>query len=481
MPDHPTQGVVRARTPLVLSPTLDLRGARATAGEPYPAAAVADASSSRRGRPGFARSATTTYLTNLAVAVISLANVIITARYLGATGRGDIALLTTVSGLTSTIALLGVEQATVNIAGRNPGVRPALATNALILAAGLGTLGSLLLAGLLVALPGLRGDVDLAMFTFALLAIPVLVGRVYFQALLDAEYRFSFSNGVRLLAPVSGVVANGVLGIAGALTVTSAMIAWLAGQTLSTVLLAWYQARRLDGFGRPDRALMRRSLTFGTKSHLSHVISLGNWRLDQWFVGGMAGSRELGYYSVAVSWAEALYILPGALRNVQRPDLVRAARREAGRQAARVFRVCVLVTLPPVLVMLAAAPLLCEVVFGAEFSESVDDLRWLLPGTFGIVALRLLGDALIAQRRPLLVSAATAVALVFTVVLDIVLIPNLGGLGAAIASTVAYTVAGLAVGAVFVRGLDVRPGDLLWHRGDLSFLTGKVRSRLRQA
>ena len=98
------------------------------------------------------------------------------------------------------------------------------------------------------------------------------------------------------------MVANGVLGIAGALTVTTAMIAWLAGQTLSTVLLAWYQARRLDGFGRPDRALMRRSLTFGTKSHLSHVISLGNWRLDQWFVGGMAGSRELGYYSVAVSW-----------------------------------------------------------------------------------------------------------------------------------------------------------------------------------
>ena len=147
------------------------------------------------------------------------------------------------SGLTSTISLLGVEQATVNIAGRDPSVRRALATNALILAAALGLLGSALLGGLLVALPALRGEVELAMFTFALLAIPVLVGRVYFQALLDAEYRFSFSNGVRLLAPVSGVAANGVLGIAGALTVTTAMIAWLAGQTLSTVLLAWYQAR----------------------------------------------------------------------------------------------------------------------------------------------------------------------------------------------------------------------------------------------
>ena len=184
---------------------------------------------------------------------------------------------------------------------------------------------------------------------------------------------------------------------------------------------------------------------------------------------------------MAVSWAEALYILPGALRNVQRPDLVRATRREAGRQAARVFRVCVLVTLPPVLIMLAAAPLLCEVVFGAEFSESVDDLRWLLPGTFGIVALRLLGDALIAQRQPLPVSAATGIALVFTVVLDIVLIPEPAALARRSRRPWRTPWPDWRSAPSSCAGSDVRPGDLLWHRGDLSFLTGKVRSRLRQA
>ena len=90
----------------------------------------------------------------------------------------------------------------------------------------------------------------------------------------------------------------------------------------------------------------------------------------------------------------------------------------------------------------------------------------------------LLGDALIAQRRPVLVSAATGVALVFTVVLDIVLIPELGG-WARRSPTVFATVAGLAVAAVFLRGLDVRPGDLLWHRGDLSFLSVRLVRRLR--
>ena len=433
------------------------------------------------GRPRFARSVVTTYATNLAVALVSLVNVMVTARFMGAVGRGDIALLTTVSGLTSTIALFGVEQSIVNLGAREPELRPALATNAALLTALLGAVAAVALAGLLLAFPGLRGDVRPAMFAFAFLAIPVLIGRVYFQALLDADYRFSFSNGVRLVAPVSGVVPNGALGVAGGLSVTSAMTVWLAGQGVSTALLVGFQARRLGGFARPSLALARRSLTFGTKSHLSHVISLGNWRLDQWFVGSMAGSRELGYYSVAVSWAEALYILPGALRNVQRPDLVRAARREAGRQAAQVFRICVLVTLPALLLMAVAAPLLCQGIFGTDFAASVDDLRWLLPGTFGIIALRLLGDALIAQRRPIRVSAATAVGLVFTIVLDLALIPRLGGEGAAIASTAAYSIGGLAVGLVFVRGLGVAPRNLVWRRGDLSRLEGRIRTRLRPA
>ena len=432
-------------------------------------------------RPRFSKSATTVFANNLAVSVFSLVNVIITARFLGATARGDIALLTTVAGLASTIALLGVEQSMVNLGGREPHLRRALAGNAVVLTFLLGGIACLILGVLLLVFHGLRGDVTLAMFTFAFLAIPVLIGRVYFQALLDAEYRFRFSNGVRLVAPVSGVVLNGALGIASVLTVTSAMTVWLGGQTVSTLMLVWYQARKLDGFGRPDRALARRSLTFGAKSHLSHVISLGNWRLDQWFVGSMAGSRELGYYSVAVSWAESLYILPAVLRNVQRPDLVRAARREAGRQAAQVFRICVLVSVPMLLLAFVAAPFLCTTIFGPDFSASVDDLRWLLPGTFGIIALRILGDALIAQRRPLRVSAATAVALVFTIVLDVTLIPPLGGEGAAIASTIAYSVGGLAVALVFLRGLGVRPSELLWHPGDLSQLTGKMRARLRHA
>ena len=67
--------------------------------------------------------------------------------------------------------------------------------------------------------------------------------------------------------------------------------------------------------------------------------------------------------------------------------------------------------------------------------------------------LELLSNALIAQRRALQASAAIAVAAVTTIVGDLLLIPPYGGMGAAIATTGAYSVGAVAVGVVFCRQL----------------------------
>ena len=50
----------------------------------------------------------------------------------------------------------------------------------------------------------------------------------------------------------------------------------------------------------------------------------------------------------------------------------------------------------------------------------------------------------------------SALAFVVTIALDLLLIPSHGGLGAALASTIAYLAGGLAVAVIFVRVLGVR-------------------------
>jgi O-antigen/teichoic acid export membrane protein len=259
------------------------------------------------------------------------------------------------------------------------------------------------------------------------------------------------------------------------------VVVWVAGQVLATGFLAWHAFRPLGRLPRPDAALARRSLAFGARTHLGRVMTMGNYRLDQWFVGAISGSRELGLYSVAVAWAEALFYLPTVLGMVQRPDLVRASRSDAGVQAAKVFRGALLLTVPLAIGLALGAPILCVTVFGDEFRGSVADLRVLAFGAFGIVALKLLGNALNAQGQPMLANVGIGIAFGATIALDLLLIPGHGGLGAAIASTAAYTAGGVAIALVFARALGRSPAELIPRGREVGPLLRQLRTLVVRA
>lgn len=430
----------------------------------------------RESRPSFVSAVAGTYLTNAFVAGLSLANVLITARALGPEGRGGLAFMTTMAMLTATLASLGVEEANGNLAGTQPGLRRALATNSVVIALVVGCSAAGLLLGLIKAFPSVGGDSTPALRWIAMAAIPILVLQVYLQFLVRADYGFRATNLAALVGPVLSVLANGILVALDVITVETALATWVVAQGLGMLVLVWYVDRRLAGFGRPDFRLIRRATGFGIKAHLGRVMKTGNYRLDQWILGAMAGSRELGLYSVAVAWSEALFYLPEALGMVVRPDVVRATHADAGSRVAVVFRAAILLSIPFVIVLVVAAPILCVTVFGDEFRGSVDDLRILAPGAFGIVALKLLGNALTARERPLLANVGVAVAFGTTIGLDVALIPIFGGAGAATASTVAYTVGGLVAVAVFTRAMHVRVGALLPRRQDLVRLVASLRA-----
>jgi O-antigen/teichoic acid export membrane protein len=428
-------------------------------------------------RPSFASAAIMTYGTNVLVAALSFVNVFVVARSLGPAGRGEVAFLTTMGTLTAALCTVGVEQAHANLAVR-PELRQRLATNAVAFAILFGALGAAAVAVLIALFPEVAADSDPALRWLVLAALPVFILYAYLDLMVRADYAVNVANAAWLIPSVVSVAINGSLAVVGALTVELAVGTWVAGQLLGALALLVYVARR-SGFGRPDLALARSALGFGVRSHIGRVMTLGNYRLDQWILAGIAGAYELGLYSVAVAWAEALFFLPAAFALVQRPDLVRATRDAAASAAARVFRVAVLLTAPLALLLILAAPILCVTTFGEGFRGSIDDLRVLALGGFGYIALRLLGNALTAQSRPLLAGSGVAVAFAATTALDLLLIPDHGGVGAAIASTVGYAAGAVTIAVVFSRAMNRSLRELVPRPGDATDLARRL-SRLRR-
>ena len=423
-------------------------------------------------RQRFRSSAIMNYSTNVGASVLSLGNVLVIARTLDASGRGQVAFLTTVAIITSALANLGFPPATATFAGRRPQITGSLATNSVLAAVVCGAAAIGIVELLVAAFPGIGGDVPSGLLWLSLATVPVMIAGMSLQAAAVAHYGFRAVNVAWITTPVLTVTANGTMAALGELTVGRALASWVTGQCLTTAIQAWYVWRRLGGFGHADRALGREVLGFGLRAHAGRVLNQGNYRLDQWLMGSLAGSHALGIYSVAVAWTEGLFFLPTSLALTQVPDVTRATPEDAARQAAMVFRVATLITAVLGIGMVILAPFLATTVFGSQFAPATEQIRVLTFGAFGIVALKLLGSTLTAQRRPMLETAATACAFVVVVGLDVLLIPAHEGLGASVASLAGYSAGGVCVAALFSRTLGVRLRELVPRPREITALSG---------
>ena len=212
-------------------------------------------------------------------------------------------------------------------------------------------------------------------------------------------------------------------------------------------------------------------------------MQLGNYRLDQRLLGSIAGARELGLYSVAVAWAEALWFLPTALAQVQRPDLVRVRSHvEAARRAARAFRGRPWSRWSP------ARRWSCSRHSFARRSSEPSSRLGRRPPRARDGRLRHGGAQAVRERagragHPGLQSVAIGSGFALTVLLDVILIPELGGLGAAPRRSVAYTAAGVVVIRCRYAKLGGRAADLVPRRSDIAWFTRSFAraNRLRRS
>jgi O-antigen/teichoic acid export membrane protein len=269
-------------------------------------------------------------------------------------------------------------------------------------------------------------------------------------ALLAASYTVALQardlrkwNLARLSQPVSGLVVTGILWRFHVLTLEIAM--WiLAGSML--LQLCWaYRCCHVSKLapGRVQAKLIRPLATYGIAQIAAMTPAALNLQLDQLVLSQTVPAADLGRYAIAVSLTLVPIPLVSAIGNVAFPRLT--AQRIVSDASQRLQRLAVLASAGLAAGMLTPlallAPWLVPFVFGSEYRGAVPLLWILTPGAIFLACGQVVGDLLRGLNRPMVVAWAQGFAAVFTVVLLIVLVPEIGVAGAAIASTIAYGVA----------------------------------------
>jgi O-antigen/teichoic acid export membrane protein len=403
------------------------------------------------------------------------AAVLMLARGLGPSGRGAVAFFVVTAMVAARASGLGVREATTVLAAQRPQERPVLLTNVALagVASGLGA-GAVVCGGL-VLLAGVRpagiGALELAFLGLGILAV----------ALIDSGYSFLLGcSRFRIQALVTAgsswiyAAALLVIWVASGLTVTSAVVAWTAGQLLRAGFLLRASARFV-GLGRPNRRLLREAVGYGARVWIGSLARFTNFRADQMLMGFIASEASLGIYAVAVNASEVLLYLPEATAMALLPMVARIDPARRAEQALQAFRSLLVITAGGILVAVLVGSPLLPVVFGGKFDASTGPFLWLLPGAIGYVALGVFSNTLVAS-APSLSSLGPLVSLVSGLALDIVLIPLFGANGAGAAASTAFILGG-ATAVIAYRRRAYFPWKALVvpARGDLDLLRALLR------
>jgi len=395
------------------------------------------------------------------VALAGLVSGVVLARTLGPMQRGELAIV-----LLWPIALgiagdLGLSFAFSFFAGKRPEWLDGLWSlgwgASLIWGGVLAVAGAAVVGAALHLSPSLVSTLRLAM-----LSVPLAFATNYQGFLLLGSGRLVESNLVRVATAwfyALGVVAVAVAGRGGIGAYTAVyVVAQALACLVATALALW----RLHPSLALPAGLVRPVFVYGMKSYVGSIAGQMNVRIDQLLMSAILLPFELGLYVVALAVAGMLGPFYSALAIVVLPRVTQAGDLAGGgRQVVHHLQLGMLVAVPATIVALAVVPFALPVVFGVAFVHAVPAAEILLVAGVFQGANIVLGNGLFGLGRPGLVAVAQGSTLILATCLLLLLLPRLGGVGAAIALLCSYGTA-MLVQVGFVAQTTGLPGRAFW-------------------
>lgn len=374
-----------------------------------------------------------TIVTKFFLAIVNLGTGMVTARALGAGGRGEQSAMLLWPGLLCYLLTLGMPAAVRYCARREPQRRRELFTVALMVAAVMSavaaTIGVLFIPHWLRHYSGGVVQAAQALMIFA----PVIMLAGMFTGMLETLGDFKAANVTRYVPAVITLAALVIMAVAHRMTPVSAALSYLLPPVLTAFWMAWKLRAWIEWHLFDPLPGLRVLGSYGARSYGVDILSTLSLQIDQVLVIGMLSASSLGIYVVGLNASRVLNNLHAAVAIVLFPS---ASGLEESRVVAMVggaARVSNGIALVISIVLILCLPVLIPLFYGHPFDNAVHVAQLLTLEALVGGCVYVVSQAFMALDRPGIVSMLQAIGLALAIPLMLVLLPRFGLMGAAIA------------------------------------------------
>lgn len=378
---------------------------------------------------------------------VNIIAVIFISRYLGPSQFGIFSYALSVAAILGTLSHLGLNSVITKELVRGRHSQESILGTALTMR---------LVSGLVVTLLGAvivhfmsSDNSDLVLFVTLLLISETLRSGILFSYWFEAQAQARPIAGATVLIVLIGATLK-IGMVVGDASLLSLVIVQSLDGFLVLVLFGWLYATRSGSLGklRVSWYVARKLLRDSAPLIVSGLTAIVYLRIDQVMLGQIEGSAAVGIYAVASRISEFWYFVPTAISTAAFPFLVRLKMRNAKQYEKRVQELLDILTWLGITVAIMVSligPPLITMLFGVAYASAGGLLVVHVWGGVFMAPRALVSKWLIAEEALQYSVLSQGSGAVLNIILNLLLIPNFGAMGAAIATVLSYALCGYLI------------------------------------
>lgn len=277
---------------------------------------------------------------------------------------------------------------------------------------------------------------------------PINVVVAYFQATIQAKKNAQ--------AQIVGMILTSLLKVF--LLLTNQGIIWLTlafvlDYVITSILYLMnyiHSGLKFQGW-EYDRQVAKKLLRSSVFLMLSAAASYVLLKIDQVMIKFFLDETAVGLYSVAVKLSEIWYFIPAITCASLFPAIINSKKNNPVQYRNRLYKLYMFLGLSGFLIAIPItilAPQIITILFGSAYIESVNILKIYVWSGIGLFIMTGINRYFMAENQLKSIFIYSLISVIMNIVLNLILIPRIGLLGAAWATLVSYLISPIIVSII---------------------------------
>ncbi len=400
---------------------------------------------------------------NVLMIGLGLGTSIITARFIGPEGNGMIAALLVYPSLFMSIGSLGIRQSTTYFLGK--GIYSELHIKQAITQIWmLTTIFSLIVSFVLMRYFSETGG-NLLLVTLALLPIPFSLFNTYNSGIFLGKNDIKSFNKINWIPSLIAFLGTLIFVVWIRFDVAGALIAGIGGPLFIAVILLFRNKFIQDFSLNYNWKIIKSMLSQGIVYAISLLVINLNYKADIIILDKLSTPFEMGIYSKGSAITQYLWQIPMLFSTIVfARSAVSKDNRLFSYKVIQLLRVSFFFILIASSILILFSRFIIIGMYGEDFRGSISVLNYLVPGVVVLTIFKVMNVDLAGKGKPWVSMKAMIPALVINIILNFLWIPQDGSNGAALASTISYTLAGVLFLFFYSKEAEIPVKEILTYK-----------------